>query len=53
MVNGRNPLDYEKINELQASSHLVHKSCGQGVEKYVHKPAPNRQDNNFRPMPNI
>jgi hypothetical protein len=48
-----NPLDNEKINEFQASSHLVHKNCGQGVEKYVHKPNPNRRGDDFYFLPNI
>ncbi len=53
MAHCRYPLDYEKPNEIRASSHLVHKNCGQGVEKHVHKPAPNRPGDNFYSMPNI
>jgi hypothetical protein len=37
----------------QASVRLVHKMCGQGVEKYVNNHGSKRQVNNFYLMPII
>ncbi len=43
--------DIQKNEVFQASPHLVHKKCGQGVENHVYKLNLNRLYNHFSYMP--